>query len=99
MISPMSYRVATVLILLTAGAVLTAGEIPQSTRPAATAVRPIAPETQWQRAVDAWEAGKYPDALNDLRALMKSPAAPEYFERVALITGELFVTTVLTNDG
>ena len=49
--------------------------------------------------VDAWEAGHYPAALGDLRALMQSPAAAEYLERVALLTGELFVTTELTTDG
>ena len=30
---------------------------------------------------------------------MQSPAAAEYFERVALLTGELYTTTVLTTDG
>lgn len=49
--------------------------------------------------MDAWEAGKYPSALTDLQALMKSPAAAEYLERVALLTGELYTTTVLTTDG
>ena len=30
---------------------------------------------------------------------MQSPAAAEYLERVALLTGELFATTELTTDG
>ena len=65
----------------------------------APAAPPITPAARYQRAIDAWEAGRYPDALTDLQALMKSPAAQEYFERVALLTGELYVTTVLTTEG
>jgi Peptidase family M28/WD40-like Beta Propeller Repeat len=60
---------------------------------------PATPEARWQRAMDAWEAGQYPAALEDLRALAASPAARDYFDRVALLTGELFVTTELTTDG
>ena len=75
---------------------------PAQTRPATTAAPPPAPvsaDARWLRAVDAWEAGKYPAALEDLRALVQSPASADYFERVALLTGELYVSTVLTTDG
>jgi len=58
----------------------------------------VTPAARWQRAVDAWEAGSYPAALSDLGTLMRSPAAGEYFDRVALLTGELYVTTVLTTE-
>jgi hypothetical protein len=58
-----------------------------------------APAARWWRALDAWDAGRYPAALEDLRALMQSPSAAEYRDRVALLTGELFVTTELTTDG
>lgn len=49
--------------------------------------------------MDSWNDGRYPDALADLSALMKSAAAPEYLDRVALLTGERFITTELTTDG
>jgi hypothetical protein len=99
MISPMSHRISAVVLLLVATVALAASQAPQAPRQAAAAPATIAPETRWVRAVDAWEAGRYPAALDDLRALMKSPAAAEYFDRMALLTGELYVTTVLTNDG
>ena len=57
------------------------------------------PDAQWRSAVDAWEAGDYRASLGTLRTLMKSPASGEYLERVALLTGELFVTTEITTDG
>ena len=60
---------------------------------------PAAPAARWRRALDAWDAGRYPPALEDLRALMQSSSASEYRDRVALLTGELFVTTELTTDG
>lgn len=60
---------------------------------------PSTPDALWRRALDAWDAGQYPNALKDLQALMRSPAAAQYLERVALLTGELFVTTELSNDG
>jgi Tol biopolymer transport system component len=53
----------------------------------------------WRRAVDAWDAGQYPNALRDLQALLKTPAATQYLERVALLTGELFVSAEVSPDG
>jgi hypothetical protein len=90
----MSRRVLTFLLFISA-----AGFVGAQTpaRPAASA--PAAPDALYRRATEAWEAGQYPDALTNLPALMKSPAAAEYLDRVALLTGELFVTTELTNDG
>ena len=64
-----------------------------------TQAPPPSSEAQWLSAIDAWEAGDYPAALGSLRALMASPAANEYLERIALLTGELFVSTELTTDG
>jgi len=90
----MSHRGAVLLLALTlplgAGVVLG-----QSPAPPAQ----VSPAARWQRAVDAWEAGAYPGALDDLRAIMRSPAADEYRDRVALLTGELYVTTVITTAG
>lgn len=57
------------------------------------------PDVLYRRATEAWEAGAYPDELTTLQQLMKSPAAAEYRDRVALLTGELFTTTELTTDG
>ena len=71
----------------------------QAKQGAAPAPAPLTAEARWLRAVDGWEAGKYPAALQDLRTLIQSPASAEYFERVALLTGELYVSTVLTTDG
>jgi Tol biopolymer transport system component len=88
-------------MVLTSAAVASVVTLAQ-TRPATTAAPPPAPvsaDARWLRAVDAWEAGKYPAALEDLRALVQSPASADYFERVALLTGELYVSTVLTTDG
>ena len=64
-----------------------------------TQAPPPSSDAQWLSSIDAWETGNYPVALGSLRALMASPAADEYLERVALLTGELFVTTELTTDG
>jgi hypothetical protein len=69
---------------------------------AQTASRPAPPATPdalYRRAIDAWEAGKYQDAVPGLLTLMKGPAAAEYLERVALLSGELFSTTELSTDG
>ncbi len=71
----------------------------QSAPAGQSGAQPRTPVSQWLLAVDAWEAGDYPVALRALQQLMRSPAAGEYLQRVALLTGELFVTTDLTTDG
>ena len=58
-----------------------------------------APAVRWDRAVEAWEAGRYPDALNDLLALLDAPEGINYVERIALLTGELFPSREVTRDG
>jgi len=92
-------------MVLTSAAIASVVTLAQ-TRPAPAAPEqtaaspgPVSAEARWLRALDAWEAGKYPEALQDLRALIQSPASADYFERVALLTGELYVSTVLTTDG
>jgi len=80
-------------LVLAIGVLIAQSQTPGPMRPAGTTVE------QWDRAVDAWEAGEYPAALEALRAVMKSPDAAAYLERVALLTGELFVTTEITTDG
>ena len=58
-----------------------------------------APADTWLNAVDEWNAGHYPDALRDLTALSNGPAARDYHDRIALLTGELFTTTEITTEG
>ena len=79
---------------------LTAALGAQALPPRPPANQPAPPAAvRWDRALDAWEAGRYPDALRDLIALASSPAASEYHERTALLTGELFQTVELATDG
>src|SRR4029079_12716617 len=63
------------------------------------AAAPLTAEQRWARANDAWNAGKYPDALRDLKALVQGTNESEYPARIALLTGELFTTTEITADG
>ena len=91
----MSTRHTTIAVVIT---LLVAAAFWQP-RPAAQTGPPSQPDAQWLQAADAWEAGDYPAALEALRGLMRSPAASEYVERAALLTGELFVTTEITSDG
>jgi Tol biopolymer transport system component len=99
----MSHRpVLLIAALAVAGAAVLAQAGPRpavSPAPQASSPQSLSPEDRWLRAFDAWESGRYPAALEDLRVLMRSPAASEYLERVALLTGELYVTTVLTDNG
>jgi Tol biopolymer transport system component len=85
-----------VLATVFAGAVAI---VTAQTLPAGQAGATTGADARWLRATDAWEAGRYPAALEELRALMKSPAAADYLERVALLTGELYITTEITTDG
>jgi Tol biopolymer transport system component len=96
MIARMSKR-ATVLVLVLGVGVMTVAAR-QGTAPAQTGAT-LTPGARWLRAVDAWEAGSYPAALEDLRTLLKSPAAAEYVDRAAALTGEPFVTIEITPDG
>ena len=94
----MSRRWLALLIVLAVSTPLLLAQTPaRPTAPAAIA--PATPDGLYRRATEAWEAGAYPDALAALLPLMKGPAAAEYRDRVALLTGELFVTTELTTDG
>ena len=88
----MSHQSSLFILAFVVGGAVVAGQ-----SPAVPAT--LTPEARWQRAADAWEYGRYPAALEDLRAIMRSPAAADYFDRIALLTGELYPTTVLTRDG
>jgi Tol biopolymer transport system component len=58
-----------------------------------------APADLWRQAVNDWEAGDYHLALPRLLTLMRSSAAQEYLERVALLTGEYYPSVTIANDG
>ncbi|MSO49330.1 MAG: M20/M25/M40 family metallo-hydrolase [Acidobacteria bacterium] len=60
---------------------------------------PTAPADRWRQAVNDWETGDYHQALPHLLAIMRSPAAAEYLERVALLTGEYYPSVTIANDG
>ena len=57
------------------------------------------PADHWRQAVNDWETGDYHLALPHLLSVMKSTAAQEYLERVALLTGEYYPSVTITNDG
>lgn len=58
-----------------------------------------APDADYRAAIDHWEAGRYHEALPRLIAIMKSPAAPTYLERIALLTGEWYPSVEIAKDG
>jgi Tol biopolymer transport system component len=57
------------------------------------------PPVTYDRALDAWNRGDYPAALNALIALNGGTDAASVFEPTALLTGELYRTRELTTDG
>ncbi len=84
-----------VLMVTLAGVVLAASHtIAQRPPPSQTA-----PAVLWDRAAEAWDAGRYPDALTDLIALVDAPGSIDYRERIALMTGELFPSRTVTTEG
>ena len=85
----MSYRSAVLVALVAGGVALATAQTP----PAGQAGAAAATDARWLRATDAWEAGWYPAALEELRALMKPTVANDYLEPVALLTGELCTPT------
>lgn len=90
----MSRRVlATVLLSISAAGLLAAQTVIHPNPPGVT------PDVLYRQATESWEAGQYPDALIQLKTLMRGPAANDYLDRVAQLTGELFVTTEITTDG
>lgn len=57
------------------------------------------PESDYRLALEHWEAGRYHEALPKLVGIMKSPAAAEYIERIALLTGEWYPSVEIAADG
>ncbi|MGZ7046472.1 MAG: hypothetical protein ACXVJK_09110, partial [Candidatus Aminicenantales bacterium] len=67
-----------------------------------TAVFPAdrpASETLYEKAYEAWDTGDYVGALQGFDALLRGPEADRYFERIALLTGELYEVTQIAPDG
>ncbi|MGH7529151.1 MAG: hypothetical protein ACREMN_02115 [Gemmatimonadales bacterium] len=56
-------------------------------------------ETVWNSSVHAWEAGDYGAALEGLERLLSGPDAEDFVDRIALLTGEAYLTTALATDG
>ncbi|MEX0722016.1 MAG: M20/M25/M40 family metallo-hydrolase [Balneolaceae bacterium] len=50
-------------------------------------------------AFDDWHDGRYPDALSAFQEILDGPESEDYFERIALQTGELFEVIELSADG
>ncbi|MCJ7488375.1 MAG: hypothetical protein MUQ25_19730, partial [Candidatus Aminicenantes bacterium] len=83
-------RIVLILALLAAG---------QAAVRNPAAQEPGAADGFFDRAVDAWDKGDYVAALQAFEALVRGAEADRYFERIALITGELFEVRELTTDG
>jgi hypothetical protein len=95
----MSRRVLALLFIAAVSAPLLLAQTPPKQAAPPAMAGPAKPDVLYRRATEAWEAGNYPEALANLLPLMKGTAAADYRDRVALLTGELFVTTELTTDG
>jgi len=54
---------------------------------------------RFERAYLAWDAGDYVTALEGFKAIVNAPDGDTYFDRIALVTGELYRVTELTTDG
>ncbi len=68
-----------------------AGAQTQPAKPAADAL--------FDRAFEAWDTGDYPAALRGFETLLAGPDAGRFFERIALITGELYEVKPVSPDG
>lgn len=84
------------LALLAATATL----LPAQQRPAA-APAPAATlltADRWDRAVAAWDEGRYDAALLELRRVLAAQNAPDFHDRVAELTGEVWQTVEVAKD-
>lgn len=62
--------------------------------------RPPVPTTaeRYERAVDAWDVGRYDEALADLRAVLTARDADAFHDRVAELTGEIWPAVEVARD-
>jgi len=56
-------------------------------------------ESIYEETYEAWDTGDYISALKRFEALLKGPDGGRYFERIALLTGELYEVTAIAADG
>jgi Tol biopolymer transport system component len=56
-------------------------------------------EGAYNRALQAWDDGRYVEALEGLRRLLTGSDGERYVERIALLTGELFEVVRIAGDG
>jgi Tol biopolymer transport system component len=56
-------------------------------------------EALYEKAYEAWDTGDYAAALREFDALLQGPDAARYFERIALLTGELYEVKSIAPDG
>jgi Tol biopolymer transport system component len=56
-------------------------------------------EALYEKAYVAWDTGDYVSALLGFDGLLRGPDADLYFERIALLTGELYEVTAIAPDG
>jgi len=89
-----------ILVVLAAGlpgiAALAMPDSTGPTPPAATLAAEPAPD--WRSAYEAWDLGRYEEALSAMQALLPAADAAT-LEAIALTTGELYVTSEITSDG
>jgi Tol biopolymer transport system component len=53
----------------------------------------------YEKAYEAWDTGDYVSGLQGFAAILRGPDADRYFERIALLTGELYEVTAIAPDG
>jgi len=56
-------------------------------------------ESPYEKAYEAWDTGDYVRALQGFDAVLRGPNAELYFDRIALLTGELYDVTTIAPDG
>ncbi|MBI4502251.1 MAG: M20/M25/M40 family metallo-hydrolase [Gemmatimonadetes bacterium] len=76
----------------------TAQVAPTAAVPPALAAVPVT-TPQYDSAYYAWQAGDYPAALQRFERMLTGPKASDVLEPIALVTGELYLTTELSADG
>ncbi len=67
-------------------------------RPSAQ-IAPSGPAADYRAALDHWNSGRYHEALPRLIGVLQSPAAAEYLEPIALLTGEWYPSVEIATDG
>lgn len=67
--------------------------------PPATRLAAQQPDRLWDEARLAWDGGDYPASLRAQLALLAGPAAADYLERIAVLTGEPYEVREVAPDG